>query len=404
MTIEEKFEKIEEFFWVNYFYLLIGDGTVSNKNGSNIPYQSVIFNKDGTHYYDVGDGTINLANLWTLLWMKEKLSLTSPITLQHALEVYDRLVEAAYLKDGIDNWYVDEKWIVNGFFLRDDILGDNNIKSNLRMLYGPANEDPCHSPFVSQDQVWNMNPILAKLASEGNERAKRIGLEINSYIQDNGYTIYNPYLSRLVHFYTYLPTFNENKVKAWERQEDRDKHYKPTIKVKRGANNWYYSGGTKAAVRFFSIISPTGGLAFNSLREIIYKGIVFILDRVYEPAYHFITGSDFKHNSYYCYAATSGIWYNRKYKERFTDRFNRSLKDTTVEAFEANIAPIVLSDSAVDINNLNNYLDIRGKSYCDAIDSINSGNYDTIQFPSPLNDLLLYYLYKRIQASQIPCP
>ena len=75
-----------------------------------------------------------------------------------------------------------------------------------------------------------------------------------------------------------------------------------------------------------------------------------------------------------------------------------------MEAFEANIAPIVLSDSAVDINNLNNYLDIRGKSYCDAIDSINSGNYDTIQFPSPLNDLLLYYLYKRIQASQIPCP
>ena len=123
-----------------------------------------------------------------------------------------------------------------------------------------------------------------------------------------------------------------------------------------------------------------------------------------EPAYRLITGSDFKHNSYYCYAATSGIWYNRKYKKRFTDRFNRSLKDTTVEAFEANIAPIVLDDCAVDINNLNEYLDVRGKSYCDAIDSINSNTDSTIHIPSPLNDLLLYYLYKRIQASQIPCP
>ena len=219
MTIEEKFEKIEEFFWVNYFYLLIDDGTVSNKNGSNIPYQSIIFNQDGTHYYDVGDGTINLANLWTLLWMKEKLGLTSPITLQHTLEVYDRLVEAAYTNSGIENWYVNEQGVVDGFFLRDDILGDGNIKSNLRMLHYKELEDPCHSPFVSQDQVWNMNPILAQLAKEGNQRAKRIGLEINSYIQDNRYTIYNPYLSALVHFHTYCPTFNENKVKAWERQQ-----------------------------------------------------------------------------------------------------------------------------------------------------------------------------------------
>lgn len=403
MTIEEKFEKIEEFFWVNYFYLLIDDGTVSNKSGSNIPYQSIIFNRDRTRYYDVGDGTINLANLWTLLWMKEKLGLTSPINLQHALEVYDRLVEAAYINSGIENWYVEELGVVSGFFLRDDIPVHENIKSNLGMLQDGINEDPCHSPFVSQDQVWNMNPILAQLAKEGNQRAKRIGLEINSYIQDNGYTIYNPYLSRFVHFHTYCPTFNENKVKVWERQQDRDNHYKPNIKVKRGANNWYYSGGTKAAVKFFSYISPTGGLHFNSLREIIYKGIVFILDRVYEPAYRLITGSDFKHNSYYCYAATSGIWYNRKYKEHFTDRFNSSLKDTTVEAFEANIAPIVLDDCAVDINNLSNYLDIRGKSYCDAIDNINNAD-STVHFPSPLNDLLLYYLYKRIQASQIPCP
>lgn len=402
MTVDEKFKKIEEFFWNNFFYELDNNNTVSNNSGSNIPYQLIIFNQGRSHYCDVGDGTINLAGLWTLLWMKEKLSIESPINLVHALEVYDRLVAAAYINCSFDNWYVDEQGVVDGFFLRDDILGDGNIKSNLRMLHYKELEDPCRSPFVSQDQIWNMNPILAKLASEGNEKAKRIGLDINSYIQNNGYTIYNPYLSALVHFYTYLPTFNENKVKAWERQQDRDNHYIPNIKVKRGANNWYYSGGTKAAVKFFFNTSPTGGLTFNSLREIIYKSIVFVLDRIYEPIYRLITNSDFKHNSYYCYAATSGIWYNRNYKERFTKRFNVSLKDANNEAFEANIAPIVLDDSAVDINSLVYYLDIRGKSYCDTIDRINNDVHGTIQFPSPLNDLLLYYLYKRIQASQIP--
>lgn len=404
MTIEEKFKKIEEFFWNNFFYSINNDSNVHNDYGSNIPYQSIVFANGNKSLCDVGDGTINLASLWTLLWMKEKLNIESPLNLNHALEVYDRLVEAAYTNSGIDNWYAEELGIVDGFFLRDDILGDGNIKSNLRMLHIKELEDPCHSPFVSQDQVWNMNPILAQLAREGNEKAERIGVEINKYIANNGYTIYNPYVSRLLHFYTYCPTFNENKVKAWERQQDRNDNYKPKIKVKRGANNWYYSGGTKSCLDWFINHPSTGGLKQRSLRELIYKGIIFILDRVYEPAYRLITGSDFKHNSYYCYAATSGIWYNGRYKERFKDRFNSSLKDATVEAFEANIAPIVLSDNTIDISALNEYLDVRGKVYCDAIDSINSGDYDTIQFPSPLNDLLMYYLYKRIQASQIPCP
>lgn len=402
MTIEQRFEKIEDFFWNNFFYKINNNSDVGTDYGSNIPYQSVEFTDKTKSLSNVGDGTINLAGLWTLLWMKEKLGLESPINLVHALEVYDRLVEAAYINSSTGNWYVEELGVIDGFFLRDDIPFHENIKSSLGMLENKTFEDPCHSPFVSQDQVWNMNPILAQLTREGNEKARLIGLDINSYIQDNGYTIYNPYLSALVHFYTYCPTFNEDKVVPWERQIDRDEHFKPNIKVKRGANNWYYSGGTKAAVKFFSSDSPTGGLAFNSLREIIYKGIVFILDRVYEPTYRFITGSEFKHNSYYCYAATSGIWYSKGYRKRFTVRFNNSLKDTSTEAFEANIAPIVLSDSAIDIDSLNYFLDVRGKMYYDTIDYINSDNHVPVTVSSPLNDLLIYYLYKRIQASQIP--
>lgn len=400
MTTQEKFDKIEEFFWTNYFYLLIGDDSVINKQGSNIPYQSIIFNKGKHVLCDVGDGTINLAHLWTLLWLKKKLGFTSPITLQHALEVYDRLVVAAYTI--IDNWYVSEKGVIDGFFLRDDIPSGDNIKSNLGMIENSAFEDPCHSPFISQDQVWNMNPILAQLTKEGNEKARLIGLDINKYIQKNGYTIYNPYLSRLVHFYKYLPTFNENKVKSWDRQTDREEHYKPTIKVKRGANNWYYSGGTKAAVKFFSNTSPTGGLKFNSVREFIYKCIVFTLDRIYEPIYRVFSGSDFKYNSYYCYAATSGIWYNKRFKRRFVDKLNKSIQTVgNDKPFEWNIAPLIHGIGAdIDVDGLFHLLTNAIDEYIEAIDNIDSST-NNINIPSPIWILVCWYWYQALVEAKI---
>ena len=68
--------------------------------------------------------------------------------------------------------------------------------------YG-EDEDPCYSMFVSQDQIWNLNPILKVLADEGSILAKELGYDINSYVSDNGYTIYNPYLSWINHYYHY---------------------------------------------------------------------------------------------------------------------------------------------------------------------------------------------------------
>lgn len=400
MTTQEKVDKIEEFFWTNYFYLLIGDDSVINKQGSNIPYQSIIFNKGKHILCDVGDGTINLAYLWTLLWLKEKLEETSPITLNNTLDVYFRLNNKA-IEVFEDNWYATQI-IEHGFFLRDDIPSGDNIKSNLGMIENSAFEDPCHSPFVSQDQVWNMNPILARLHEEGNIQAGIIGYNINRYIQKNGYTIYNPYLSRLVHFYKYLPTFNENKVKPWDRQTDREEHYKPTIKVKRGANNWYYSGGTKAAVKFFSNTSPTGGLKFNSVREVIYKGIVFILDKVYEPVYRVFTSSDFKHNSYYCYAATSGIWYNKRFKRRFVNKLNKSIKTVrNGEYFEWNIAPLIHGISAdVDVDSLSYLLTNAIDEYVEVIDSIDSTT-NNINVPSPIWILVSWYWYQALIEAKI---
>lgn len=391
MTMEEKFNKIEQLFF-SKFISCVGNGNIK---GTYIPYERIDAN--GKVY--VGDGTINIAYYLTMLYNKYKYySYTGKDTtdikygMLFTLRTLFRLTNNAYyyfsnaFKDNTE--IVGEK--VNGFFLRDDV-DDSSIVSNYTMLTTPANEDPCHSSFVSQDQVWNLNPILYRLFKDfykkdnGSDnigtRAYLFGWFINEYIMHYNYTIYNPYLSRAVHFFTYCPTFNTDKVKPWDRQADRKANYKPKIKVKRGANNWYYSGGTKAAYKVFDGTPEKVGKSF---REFIYKGIVFTLDKIYEPIYRIITGNDFKHNSYYCYAATSGIWYNANYRERFAKRFNESLTDSIAkgtELFEANIAPLVLDVDSVDIDNL--------RAYLNAVpEPATSG-----ELTSPILDLSLWYWY-----------
>lgn len=395
MTTQKKVDIIEKFFYDNYVAIPTGDGL--KDIGTCIPAQTVLIKNNQVNYVDIGDGTCNLANLMTLIWIKDKVgdgsNFVTPITIDHCLNTYYRLEETAF-KLFEDNWYVSQFGLEQGFFVRDDI-NQNDIKSSFKMLITSIDEDPCHSPFISQDQVWNLNPILAKLASEGNDKARDIGLNINNYIAKNGYTVYNPYLSKLIHFYTYCPTFNEYEVSPWERQEDRNINYKPTVKVKRGANNWYYSGGTKAAVKFFSTTSPTGGIKFNSLREVIYKGIIFVLDRVYEPVFRAFTGSDFKHNSYYCYAATSGIWYNSKFKRRFINKFNKSIKTAgTGEPFEWNIAPFIVgSSNTINVSDLYNYLLPLIDKWYNIANDFNNGKLADGTYSSPISMLVLWYMY-----------
>ena len=402
MTTQEKINKIEKFFYDNYITIPKGDG--HKDVGTCIPAQAVNIKNNNVDCVYIGDGTCNLANLMTLIWIKNKVSdesnFITPITIDHCLNTYYRLEETAF-RVFKDNWYVSQDDFELGFFIRDDI-NQSNVVSSFNMLVTAANEDPCHSPFVSQDQVWNLNPILAKLASEGNDKARYIGLDINNYIAKNGYTIYNPYLSKLIHFYTYCPTFNEDKVAPWERQEDRITNYKPTVKVKRGANNWYYSGGTKAAVKFFNNTSSTGGLKFNSLRELIYKGIVFTLDRIYEPIYRAFTGSDFKHNSYYCYAATSGIWYNNRFKRRFVNKFNKSIQTIgNSEPFEWNIAPVISGiNGDINVTDLFNYLINAIDNYIGIIDRLEDDK-DDVLVASPIWILVCWYWYRALIEAKI---
>ena len=402
MTTQEKVNKIEKFFYDNYITIPKGDGL--EDVGTCIPAQAVNIKNNNVTCIYIGDGTCNLANLMTLIWIKNKVSdesnFITPITIANCINTYYRLEETSF-KVFKDTWYVFQSGLEIGFFVRDDI-NKNNVISSFNMLVNGADEDPCQSSFVSQDQVWNLNPILAQLAKEGNEGARSIGLDINNYIAKNGYTIYNPYLSKLIHFYTYCPTFNEDEVAPWDRQEDRIINYKPTVKVKRGANNWYYSGGTKAAIKFFSNPSPTGGLKFNSLRELIYKGIVFVLDRIYEPIYRVFTDSDFKRNSYYCYADTSGIWYNKRFKRRFINKFNESIKIAgTGEPFEWNIAPVI-SGIGIDINisDLFNYLTNAIDNYIDIIDRLED-NKDNVLVASPIWILVCWYWYRALVEAKI---
>lgn len=337
MGLDEKYKKWSDLYWSRFIYL--GD---FSSNGTNIPIERI--NMD-TLSGVVGDGTINMANMLQLLVSMDMNGESIPVSIKDVLYTFIRLHINAFdyfskkfpfLFEGMEP--------VSGFFLRDDInrndegflkaTGLKSVISSYGMINTLDGEDPCHSAFVSQDQVWNMSPILMFIGSDMiiddtvKEMASGIGYNINKHIKDNGYTIYNPYLSRIKHFFTYL-----NLKEDYEnRQNEREEKYRPSVKVKRGANNWYYSGGTSAACDAFKGNSR----AFNgNLRTFLYKGIVFVLDRIWEPVLN-IMGKSFKHNSIYCYGSVSGIWYNGKFGKRVVKRANKELEKKG-EMFEPNI-------------------------------------------------------------------
>ena len=387
MLSQKAIDKMEEWNKI-YFdkFLFISN---ENENGSNIPVSSV--SREG--YKNTGDGTINLASLMAYIWIGNKLGKEYPITLMDCLLALRRMEKRAYdyFREKFPYLFTEGRKNISyckGFFVRDDIEDSSVTWGNWRMLNTLENEDPCHSPFVSQDQVWNLNPILScimrdeELDEDTRNLAREIGIDINNYIVSNGYTLYNPYLSYIKHMYGYLPPFNYN---VQQRKEDRDKHLKYTIKVKRGANNWYYSGGSQAALSAFNNNEYDYK---HTLRTFLYRGVVFFLDKIYEPIYKLIMKSDFKHNSYYCYGATSGIWYNKKYNKNFLKRFNKSLEEKDNEIFETNIAPIVLKDiDGINLEKLEDYIE----------NSIPNYNENDSWTNTPIDYLLLYnlYLYKK---------
>ena len=357
-SLFDKYKELDEIFWRDYIH--VGGGC---EKGTNIPCEYITKETKKKH---MGDGTINIAQLMTYLYFCEKNGEKKPISLFDCILTLNRLSESAKeFYEPVLKWDTE----CHDFFVRDDCDQDDVIWGSWKMLHG-KNVDPCHSPFVSQDQIWNLSPILAKLGREyeGADLNKLIGLDefndkqvrseaanlgflMHNMVVQEGYKIINPYLSTLVHQSTYLPSF---KLDIQQRRYEVWKKDPKPIKVKRGANNWYYSGATLDCKDAFYRMWSHSDQDTWSIRKPIYKATVFFLDRIYEPIYKRITGKDFKHNSYYCYAATSGIWYNSKFKERFVQRFLNSLTiweevgDCHIaQLFEPNIAPLVI-DSKED--------------------------------------------------------
>lgn len=412
MLLQEKYEKWLELY--EKYYICRGDAkTIS---GLNIPVQTVLFTEDGTSTCaEVGDGTINIALdlqfSYILLLRAIKENNQDNVTkykqqIQNSLNALYRLEEKAY-QICCEQYPIKNINILDGkqkgFFLRDDFDKDFDIL-NTKQIIGSYNrcitmtqeEDPCHSPFTSQDQIWNLAPILLTLSRstsillpDSSLQAEIFSLNMFQWVIDNHHTIYNPYYSAIYHFWKYLPSMNEDKVKPWDRVKDRKEHYKPKIKVKRGANNWYFAYGFKKA------FEAVGDYKLNWFSKFIsacwYKPFIFLADRIYYPIVKRWISP--KETSYYSLAVASDgkAWYGGDYQKRLVNRFNKSLeqweKDNSASLFMPELTFLINQTNKINYTRLASWL-------IDYPEPIPGKNI------SPITFLLLYnwYYYKGVEV------
>ena len=190
-SLWDKYNRIKEVFYRDFVY----DSSYTEQ-ASCIPLSSV---KNGVGW--VGDGTINLAQYLQLVYTEMILGYKTKDDVRNAILVLTRLADTTY-----DLFFNNNKGIYfkfeKGFFLRDDIHSEDASKFGLtKISSGYTNgielkdEDPCFSPFTSQDQIWNLAPILAFLSEKGFEEARQVGYDIFEYVIRNRHKIYNPYYS-----------------------------------------------------------------------------------------------------------------------------------------------------------------------------------------------------------------
>lgn len=162
---------------------------------------------------------------------------------------------------------------------------------------------------------------ISFLIRKGFEEARQAGYDIFEYVIRNRHKIYNPYYSVLLHHWTFLPDMDTDKVKPWDRVSNRNKNLKYKVKVKRGANNWYFSGGFRWAFKKF------GGECSTFWHCLWYKPFIFLADRVYHPYVCKWFGIKVKNNSYYCLGSTNEkSWYGPGFNKRLVKFFNKSLE------------------------------------------------------------------------------
>lgn len=364
MTLTEKYNKWLEVF-EKYF---IVEGDAKTISGLNIPLSQVSFVDGEALQSIVGDGTINIAGYLNFLFSnligaKDSISYEKYTDkILNTLKTIERLEEAAYLSF-IEKYNIQGTnlpfSVVKGFFLRDDIRDKDKSMFNTQKIISSysrcielIDEDPCHSPYTSQDQIWNLLPILSILSkfAGGNIAvlAREKAGDMLNYVIDHNHKIYNPFYSTLYHFWTYLPTFDESRVKPWDRIKDRTKKLKYKIKVKRGANNWYFGFGFRKA--YENITNNKLPKFKNFLYGLWYRPFIFLADRIYYPIFGNIVPR--KETSYYSLGLAGNVWYGPGYDKRLIDRFNYTLKkwsqDKKTELFMPEL--VFLSDKRDKIN------------------------------------------------------
>ena len=349
MTREEKYKAWEDIFY-KYFIYKSDD---SSESGSNLPLASVNF--DNLSGFS-GDGIIDLSYYIQYAYTKYLLNGDNS-ELIYSIKVLSRLQRNCYklFLDKYPSVYFKEE---KGFLLRDDIEYLDAPKFHLESVDTSytrgeelIGEDPCHSMFISQDQIWNVVPILVKIYKELKDYKPLClpGFKMLEYVIKHKHIIYNPYYSALYHHWTYVPTFDTNKVKPWNRIEDRNKHLKYNIKVKRGANNWYFAYGFRKAYQ------ALGGKCKTFWHSLWYKPFIFLADRVFHPYICKWFNLPVKNTSYYSLAVAGGAWYFGDYETRLINKFNKSLESG--ELFMPQLVFLTNKKDKVNLNLLGKWLD-----------------------------------------------
>lgn len=355
MELKEKYEEYKDLFFKEMIFRKNED---PNEQGSYIPTESI----NGEKLF-VGDGTINMSHYLIYLSFLNYKNKNDHMNdeIYRVLLSLKRLSFSAYnrYKEMYPNIEFKEE---KGFFFRDDIddcCFDKDVISAYMSETFYEDEDPCFSPFVSQDQIWNLAPILMYLQSVSTTKiansAKQSLGEMLYYVINNGHKIYNPYFSTIKHYWTFVPSMNEKKVAPWNRKKNREENVKYDIKVKRGANNWYYAYGFRKTYNKLKLNSISKWKSF--WYGVLYYPLIFLADRVWFPMLKVLFGKSTKDNSYYSLSVSGDCWYSTR--KRFLKRLKSKFNKDPFSYWNTLIVECMKTGdfSNIDINRLQSWLD-----------------------------------------------
>ena len=308
MNINEKFGAYRTLYFKNFLATDIPD--------RYIPLENVIMKNGIGQTAYLGDGSINIAHLMYYFIINNQKD-----EFKKCLDTFDKLVVDAKTICDKNNYPFE---IEKGFFLRDNITSKEDAKrynlSNIMSGYDGLHqiqEDVCHSPFVSQDQMWNLLPYLLKNNfGLGQEQS----LNMLDFLYKNKGTVYNPYYSWTKHIWNYCNL----KMNYPDRIKDRIDNFKNTVKVKRGAwNPQLYYGFLKVYKSLGKKIKWYEKLLYAPLYYLTVYGAEFIyypLMKKYVPV---------KNNSWHC--LMSCIDEEQGMLNRMVEKFNESLGRNDLE-------------------------------------------------------------------------